>query len=252
MRDAAPTRRQNENSDWDRKAEGETMSGYGLYPQAMLNQQCLAAVGLAQQAVMAEQSGMLPMALMGWEQVNATLGGVVMQARQAMLPLSDQVHYGLSVAEYHTARLKFTLGRGMESPAHLGIALQAIQAALMQNPGCAPYHAFAGGLLACVGNLPGAAQELSTAVQMNPADGAAQALLSAVTAQMGMMTPTMPPVMPVQTMGGAGPMWNGMAGPGIMGGGQQAGGKTVELGQILDLTSKFLNVAQGFTKLFGD
>lgn len=248
MRDAAPTRRQNENSDWDRKAEGETMSGYGLYPQAMLNQQCLAAVGLAQQAVMAEQSGMPPMALMGWEQVNATLGGVVMQARQAMLPLSDQVHYGLSVAEYHTARLKFMLGRGMESPAHLGIALQAIQAALMQNPGCAPYHAFAGGLLACVGNLPGAAQELSVAVQMNPADGAAQALLSAVTAQMGMMSP----VMPVQTMGGAGPMWNGMAGPGMMGGGQQGGGKAVELGQILDLTSKFLNVAQGFSKLFGN
>lgn len=75
------------------------MSGYGMYPQVMLNQQCLAAVGLAQQAVMAEQSGMLPMALMGWEQVNATLGGVVMQSRQAMLPLSDQVHYGLSVAD---------------------------------------------------------------------------------------------------------------------------------------------------------
>jgi hypothetical protein len=87
---------------------------------------------------------------------------------------------------------------------------------------------------------------------MNPADGAAQALLSAVTAQMGMMAPVMSPVMPVQTMGGAGPMWNGMAGPGMMGGGQQGGGKAVELGQILDLTSKFLNVAQGFSKLFGN
>ena len=91
------------------------------------------------------------------------------------------------------------------------------------------------------------------AVQINPADGAAQALLSAVTAQMGMVAPVMSPVMPVQTMGGAGrPMWNGMAGPGMMGGGQQGGGKVVELGQILDLTSKFLNVAQGFSKLFGN
>jgi hypothetical protein len=77
-------------------------------------------------------------------------------------------------------------------------------------------------------------------------------LLSAVTAQMGMMAPVMSPVMPVQTMGGAGPMWNGMAGPGMMGGGQQGGGKTEQLGQILDLTSKFLNVAQGFSKLFGN
>jgi hypothetical protein len=229
------------------------MSGYGMYPQVVLNQQSLAAVGLAQQAVMAEQSGMLPMALMGWEQVNATLGGVVMQARQSMIPLSDQVHYGLSVAEYHTARLKFMLGRGMESPAHLGIALQAIQAALMQNPGCAPYHAFAGGLLACVGNLPGAAQELSAALQMNPADGAAQAMLSAVTAQMGMMAPAMSPVMPLQPVGGAGPMWGGTAGPGMMGGGaQQGGSKAMQLGQILDLTSKFLNVAQDFSKLFGN
>jgi hypothetical protein len=89
------------------------------------------------------------------------------------------------------------------------------------------------------------------AVQMNPADGAAQALLSAVTAQMGMMVPVMSPVMPVQPMGGAGPMWNGMAGPG-MGGAQQGGGRAAELGQILDLTSKFLNVAQGFSKLFGN
>jgi hypothetical protein len=36
------------------------------------------------------------------------------------------------------------------------------------------------------------------------------------------------------------------------GGAQQGGGKAAELGQILDLTSKFLNVAQGFSKLFGN
>jgi len=60
-----------------------------------------------------------------------------MQARQSMMRLSDRVHYGLSVAQYHTARLKFMLGRDMESPDHLGIALQAIQAAVrltMRSP----------------------------------------------------------------------------------------------------------------------
>ncbi len=163
------------------------MSGYGMNLPMILNQQCMNAVALAQQAVMAEQSGFGPGALMAWEQACATLYGVVMQANQAMLPLSDQVHYGLAVAQYHTARLKFIMGRGMESPGHLQVALQAIHAALMQNPGFQPYHASAGGLLACVGNLPAAAQELSIAVQMNPADLGARSMLMAVQTQMGQM-----------------------------------------------------------------
>jgi hypothetical protein len=220
------------------------MSGYGMNVAAVLNQQCLQAVGLAQQAVMAEQSGWMPAALANWEQACAALSGVVIQSRQAMLPLSDQVHFGLAVAEYHTARLKFVMGRGMESPSHLGIGLQAIQAAIMQNPMCPPYHTFAGGLLLCVGNLPGAAQELMTALSMNPADQAAQTMLAAIQAHMTMM----PPISPPMGTGGFGmppaaPWPGGMA----MGG----GAKGFDLKSGLELAKVALDVMQGLKGLFG-
>jgi len=67
---------------------------------------------------------------------------------------------------------------------------------------------------------------------------------------MGLMSPA---VMPVRPMGGPRAMRGCKAGPGMMGGGaQQGGGKPMALGQILDLTSKFINVVETCSKLFGN
>jgi hypothetical protein len=193
-----------------------------------------------QQALMAEQAGNPIMALSLWEQAGVLYGEPVMNALNAGMPCPDPLYFAISLTNHHCARLKFILGRMAEVPAHIAIATQAIQQAIQQNPGMGIYHTFAGNLLACVGNLAGAMQELTIAVQLNPADGIAQMMLQGMRQLMGTAG--------AGAFGGMASMGLPTNGMGITGGGGQ--GAMDQIGHWLELGNNFLQTADTAFKVF--
>ena len=90
-------------------------------------QQLMQAAGLAQQAMLAEQSANPIIAASLWEQTAALLGSIVVQARSAGMPCPDQIHFAVSMAHQHCGRLKFMLGQLPDVRNHVFVATEAIQ-----------------------------------------------------------------------------------------------------------------------------
>jgi tetratricopeptide (TPR) repeat protein len=150
----------------------------------VLNQQYMQACGAGQQAMMMEASGNGPAAAQLYEQAIAVLGNSMMVARQSGVFVTDSILYTFAYSHFSAARVEAAMGWPL-APAHLAIALDALNQAIAVNPSVFQYHALAGAVLAAQGNLPWAEQAFTRALQLNPADVWSSYMLSALYSAQG-------------------------------------------------------------------
>jgi tetratricopeptide (TPR) repeat protein len=149
-----------------------------------LNRQYMQACGVGQQAMMMEASGNGPAAAQLYEQAIAVLGNSMMLARQSGVFIPDSILYTSAYSHFSAARVEAAIG-WPQAPAHLAMALDALNQAIAVNPNVFQYHAMAGAVLAAQGNLPWAMQAFTRALQLNPADVWSGYMLSALYAAQG-------------------------------------------------------------------
>src|ERR1017187_2952100 len=118
----------------------------------VLNQQYMQACGAGQQAMMMEASGNGPAAAQLYEQAIAVLGNSMMVARQSGVFVPDSILYTFAYSHFSAARVEAAMSWPL-APAHLAIALDALNQAIAVNPSVFQYHALAGAVLAAQGNL---------------------------------------------------------------------------------------------------
>jgi tetratricopeptide (TPR) repeat protein len=150
----------------------------------MLNQQYMQACSAGQQAMMMEASGNGPAAAQLYEQAIAVLGNSMTMARQWGVFIPDDIFFTFAYSHFSAARVEAALG-WPQAPAHLALALDALNQAIAVNPNVFQYHAVAGAVLTAQGNLAWAVQAFTRALELNPADVWSRYMLSALYSMQG-------------------------------------------------------------------
>ncbi len=145
-----------------------------------LNQQFQQGCFVAQQAAMAEQMGNVFAACQFYDQAIGLIANSAGMANQYGIPVTDNVFFSLAYCHFNAARLKAAAGWPQAVPAHLNLALQAVNQAMAINPNVFFYHSGAALILLAMSNLPAAVMEFQRAVQLNPADSWSQWMLSSL------------------------------------------------------------------------
>jgi len=150
----------------------------------LLNQQYMQACGVGQQAMMMEASGNGLAVAQLYEQAIAVLGNSMMMARQYGVFVPDSILYTFAYSHFSAARVEAAMC-WPQAPAHLAMALDALNQAIAANPNVCQYHALAGAVLASQGSLQWAVQAFTRALQLNPADVWSRYMLSALYSTQG-------------------------------------------------------------------
>ena len=151
----------------------------------MIQNQYQQAMGLAQQAAMAEMMGNPAAALQGFDQAIGLAGNAIGMAPQYGLAASDQEYFGFAWCSFQGARLKAAFGMMQVAMQYLAQAEQALRQAIGINPGFFGYYSGLGTVVLAQGNAAMAIQCFYSAVQRNPMDTFSQWMLSALYSSQG-------------------------------------------------------------------
>jgi tetratricopeptide (TPR) repeat protein len=146
--------------------------------QLMLNQQYLQACGLAQQAMVFESGGNLPLAFQSYKQAGGLIGVAIQSAQQWGIPIADPVFFNYAYTHFNAARIAAMLNQPQMVPGHLAQAMAALNQAINQNPSFFQYHSAAGMVLLAQGNFPEADRAFNMALRFNPNDAWSQYMLA--------------------------------------------------------------------------
>ncbi|HEY1758185.1 MAG TPA: tetratricopeptide repeat protein [Bryobacteraceae bacterium] len=152
----------------------------------LLNQQYSEACAAAQQAWMLEASGNAMGAAQMYEQALGVLWNSMTMAGQSGVFIPDSILYTFGYWHLTAARVESSMG-WPQAPAHLAMALDALNRAIAINPNLFQYHAVAGAVLAAQGSFAWAVQAFTRALQLNPADVWSRYMLSAMYSAQGNM-----------------------------------------------------------------